>query len=35
VIFRQQPTDKPYGLEAVFEDLYGNSYALVERKTAQ
>lgn len=32
VIFRQQPTDKPYGVEAVFEDLYGNSYALVERK---
>jgi catechol 2,3-dioxygenase-like lactoylglutathione lyase family enzyme len=31
VIFKQQPTDKPYGVEAVFEDLYGNTYALVER----
>ena len=31
VKFSQPPTDKPYGVEAVFEDLYGNSYALVER----
>lgn len=33
VKFSQQPTDKPYGVEAVFEDLYGNNYALVERRT--
>jgi predicted enzyme related to lactoylglutathione lyase len=32
VSFSQSPTEKPYGVEAVFEDLYGNSYALVERK---
>lgn len=32
VTFTQAPKDKPYGVEAVFEDLYGNSYALVERK---
>ena len=32
VKFSQRPTDKPYGVEAVFEDLYGNNYALVERK---
>lgn len=32
VIFTQAPADKPYGVEAVFEDLYGNSYALVQRK---
>ena len=31
VTFRQVPTDKPYGIEAVFEDLFGNRYALVER----
>ncbi len=33
VRFSQQPTEKPYGIEAVFEDLYGNVYALVERKS--
>ena len=32
VIFSQSPTEKPYGVEAVFQDLYGNPYALVERK---
>jgi uncharacterized glyoxalase superfamily protein PhnB len=32
VRFNQAPTEKPYGIEAVFEDLYGNTYALVERK---
>ena len=32
VAFSQRPTEKPYGVEAVFEDLYGNSYALVERE---
>jgi uncharacterized glyoxalase superfamily protein PhnB len=33
VTFVQKPTEKPYGVEAVFQDLYGNSYALVERDT--
>lgn len=32
VNFGQAPTEKPYGIEAIFEDLYGNTYALVERK---
>jgi predicted enzyme related to lactoylglutathione lyase len=31
VRFSQTPCEKPYGIEAVFEDLYGNIYALVER----
>ena len=31
VTFSQSPEEKPYGIEAVFEDLYGNTYALVER----
>lgn len=31
VVFGQPPTEKTYGIEAVFEDLYGNTYALVER----
>lgn len=31
VAFSQPPTEKPYGVEAVFEDLYGNTYALIER----
>ncbi len=31
--FTQDPKERPYGLEAVFHDLYGNHYALVERKT--
>jgi predicted enzyme related to lactoylglutathione lyase len=32
VQFSQEPTEKPYGVEAVFLDLYGNPYALVQRK---
>ncbi len=31
VSFSQSPEDKPYGIEAVFVDLYGNAYALIER----
>ena len=27
----QSPTERPYGVEAVFEDLYGNHYALLQR----
>jgi predicted enzyme related to lactoylglutathione lyase len=26
----QAPTEQPYGVEATFEDLYGNTFALVE-----
>jgi len=27
----QEPVERPYGIEAVFEDLYGNHYALIQR----
>jgi len=30
VEFTQTPQPRPYGVEAVFKDLYGNRYALVE-----
>jgi predicted enzyme related to lactoylglutathione lyase len=26
----QEPTEQPYGVEATFEDLYGNTFALVQ-----
>ncbi len=32
VKFSKSPTEEPYGVEAIFEDLYGNPYALVEPK---
>lgn len=32
VTFSKEPTDEPYGIEAVFQDLCGNTYALLERK---
>lgn len=28
--FKQPPTPRPWGIEAVFIDLYGNKYALVQ-----
>lgn len=31
VSFSQSPEEEPYDIEAVFADLYGNAYALVER----
>jgi catechol 2,3-dioxygenase-like lactoylglutathione lyase family enzyme len=34
VEFTQTPSERPYGLEAVFKDLYGNAYALVEPPAA-
>lgn len=34
VEFTQEPQAKPWGIEAVFVDLYGNKYALVQ-ETAQ
>jgi predicted enzyme related to lactoylglutathione lyase len=34
VAFVQSPRPKPWGIEAVFVDLYGNKYALVQ-ETAQ
>lgn len=30
VAFTEDPQPKPFGLQAVFTDLYGNSYALLE-----
>jgi catechol 2,3-dioxygenase-like lactoylglutathione lyase family enzyme len=30
VEFTQTPTEQPYGIEAVFKDLCGNTYALVQ-----
>jgi hypothetical protein len=30
VVFTEGPQEKPFGLQAVFKDLYGNSYALLE-----
>jgi catechol 2,3-dioxygenase-like lactoylglutathione lyase family enzyme len=32
VIFREAPRDEPYGKVAVFEDLYGNAWDLIEPK---
>ena len=34
VEFTQPPSERPYGVEAVFKDLYGNAYALVEPPAA-
>ena len=33
VKFRREPVEQPYGTVAVFEDLYGNLWDLVEHKT--
>ncbi len=30
VVFSEPPQRRPFGLQAVFKDLYGNSYALLE-----
>lgn len=30
VEFTEAPEPKPFGLQAIFKDLYGNSYALLE-----
>ncbi len=30
VQFTQEPREEPYGVEAVFLDLYGNSYSLLQ-----
>jgi hypothetical protein len=32
VPFQQEPSERPHGVEAVFKDLAGNAYALVEHK---
>ena len=33
VQFQEQPREEPYGTVAVFADLYGNLWDLIERKT--
>jgi hypothetical protein len=35
VAFTEEPQPKPFGLQAVFRDLYGNSYALLEPGAAR
>jgi catechol 2,3-dioxygenase-like lactoylglutathione lyase family enzyme len=30
VVFTEGPEQRPFGLQAVFKDLHGNSYALLE-----
>jgi catechol 2,3-dioxygenase-like lactoylglutathione lyase family enzyme len=35
VVFTEEPTQRPFGLQAVFKDLCGNSYALLERRTSR
>ena len=35
VNFLEVPREEPYGTVAVFEDLYGNKWDLLERKVAQ
>jgi len=32
VSFREDPREEPYGTVAVFEDLYGNAWDLLEMK---
>jgi catechol 2,3-dioxygenase-like lactoylglutathione lyase family enzyme len=33
VIFREEPREEPYGIVAVFEDLYGNRWDLIQPKS--
>jgi catechol 2,3-dioxygenase-like lactoylglutathione lyase family enzyme len=35
VKFLEMPRQEPYGTVVVFEDLYGNKWDLIERKTGQ
>jgi catechol 2,3-dioxygenase-like lactoylglutathione lyase family enzyme len=35
VVFVREPAEQPYGTVAVFRDLYGNLWDLVERKTGR
>jgi predicted enzyme related to lactoylglutathione lyase len=34
VEFTEPPTERPFGLQAIFNDLYGNSYALLQRSAS-
>jgi hypothetical protein len=35
VKFNENPREEPYGTVAVFEDLYGNKWDLLQLKTAR
>ena len=35
VAFTEEPRDEPYGTVAVFEDLYGNRWDLLERRASR
>ena len=35
VKFKEEPREEPYGIVAVFEDLYGNKWDLLQLKRAQ
>jgi catechol 2,3-dioxygenase-like lactoylglutathione lyase family enzyme len=35
VLFREEPREEKYGIVAVFEDLYGNRWDLMELKSAR
>jgi predicted enzyme related to lactoylglutathione lyase len=34
VTFLQPPTERPYGIEAVFKDPFGNWFSLTQRRAA-
>jgi predicted enzyme related to lactoylglutathione lyase len=34
VKFLSEPKEQPWGIEAVFEDLYGNKFSVVEEQSA-
>jgi predicted enzyme related to lactoylglutathione lyase len=34
VKFTSEPKEQPWGIQAVFEDLYGNTFSIVEEPTA-
>ena len=35
VKFLSEPKEQPWGIEATFEDLYGNKFSIVEEPTSQ
>ncbi|MFL1895898.1 VOC family protein [Aquimarina sp. 2-A2] len=34
VVFKEEPREEPYGTVVVFEDLYGNTWDLIERNSS-
>jgi hypothetical protein len=35
VVFREEPREEAYGTVAVFEDLYGNKWDLIEPRVGK